>query len=254
MKPVKTKVEVLQADMDIIDAKAELVPALPKPRGRKPRKIETPPENTELRKGKFAVHCVADWSAVERKVINVLIWNAFDDLLTTRTHEISMPLLMVLIDWPASKNVTGLRQYLLNMSKTVVEWDAWNQFGTEFKGPAWSTTSMLPHAEITDGMVKYEFTEALAKKLHNPAMYAAINLKVNRVLEGKYSLTLYENIVSYSDLPHGSSGTKPLMEWRRVLNALTKTYDEYKHFKARVIDPSIQEINLKSNITVQLVD
>jgi hypothetical protein len=69
------------------------------------------------------------------------------------------------------------------------------------------------------------------------------------------SLAIWEFCVRYEKI-----GRSADVEWRTFRDMIlgetadSKTYQEYKHFKSKVLNPSIAEINTESNLTVALVE
>ncbi len=57
-----------------------------------------------LKKHVSAIHAVADLSALQCKLVNALLYNAYDNLLTDRDHKISTRLLCNMIEFD-SKNI-----------------------------------------------------------------------------------------------------------------------------------------------------
>ena len=50
-----------------------------------------------LKKHVAAIHIGSDLTLVERKMANVLLLNAYEELLTTRTHSIPIPLMCAML-------------------------------------------------------------------------------------------------------------------------------------------------------------
>jgi hypothetical protein len=60
---------------------------------------------------------------------------------------------------------------------------------------------------------------------------------------------LWENCIRFHGV--GTTGLSDLQEWRELLGATAKTYDQFKDFNKFVIAPSVKEINKVSSIEVQ---
>jgi hypothetical protein len=198
----------------------------------------------ELRKHVSAVHVSGELSLLERKLVNVLLLNAFDKLLTERKHTIPVGILSKMLGRDDSKNTENLKRALTNVMKTVITFDLLD----DSKKAAWAATPPLSFVGISDGVCTYEYSEWLSERLANPDIYAIINVNVQRQFSGAYALALYENCVRFRRV--GSTGWLSVALWRRLLGADAELYDEFKWFSAKVIKPAVSEVNQVSNIIV----
>jgi hypothetical protein len=199
----------------------------------------------EVAKHNNAIHVSGELSLIERKLINVLLLNAFKDLGKVKTHQIAVPFLCELIGWENSGNMGALKKALKRIMTTSIEFDLLNRAGK----PAWDATTPLAYAGIVDGVCRYEYSDFLAQKLKNPDMYSKIHIGVQREFNGAYSLTLYENCVRFRET--GSTGWFPVETWRKVLGAEAAVYDTFKFLSSKVIKPAVKEIFDVSDIIVE---
>lgn len=201
------------------------------------------PTQTELKKHVATVHVSGELSLLERKIVNVLLLNAYDDLLTKKTHRIPVGILSTMLGFD-SKNTDALKKALLNVMSTPVSFDLLHDGGDS----DWNASPLIGYAGIRSGVCSYEYSDWLAKKLANPEIYTLININVQKQFSGGYSLALYENCLRFKRT--GSTGWIKVETWRRLLGAEASTYDEFKHFNGEVIKKSVKEINTVSNILV----
>lgn len=111
-------------------------------------------------------------------------------------------------------------------------------------------TSLISSFTICDdGMIYYEFSSKMAELLADPDRYIWMVLSVQRKLDSKYELALFENCVRYVGV--GSTGLKDVDDWRKLLTATDPTYDEYKHFNNLVLKKATKGVNQKSGIIVE---
>ena len=181
---------------------------------------------------------------LERKMANVFLLNAYDDLLTKRTHNIPVKLLSAMIGWDESNNLERLQSSLKQLTSTTVEFDLMG----DGKG-SWAVVSLLSFGEIKNGICSYRYDEFLAEQLYDPDIYATINMRIQRQLKGGYSLALYENCLRYKNV--GSTGWWELAKFRRLVGADASLYDSFKRINERIIQPSVKEINKSSDIFVE---
>lgn len=195
----------------------------------------------EFKKHVAAIHTSGELTLLERKVVNVLLLNAYDDLLTSRSHSIPVKHLAEMLGWEASHNVERLQEALRRIVGTSVEFNVMED-GKE----GWEITSLLSHARIRGGVCTYRYVEELAERLFDPEVYATINIGVQRKFKGGYSLTLYENCVRYKDV--GSTGFWELDKFRRIMGAEAAMYSEFKRLSSFVINKAVEEVNRQSDI------
>lgn len=201
------------------------------------------PAASELKKHVATVHVSGELSLLERKIVNVLLLNAYDDLLNKKTHRIPVGILSTMLGFD-SKNTDALKKALLKIMSTPVSFDLLQDGGES----DWNAAPLIGYAGIRSGICSYEYSEWLAEKLANPEIYTLININVQKQFSGGYALALYENCLRFKRT--GSTGWISVETWRRLLGAEASTYDEFKHFSGEVIKKSVKEINTVANIIV----
>ncbi|MFM0123316.1 MULTISPECIES: replication initiation protein [Paraburkholderia] len=203
--------------------------------------LNLPPN--ELKKHVATVHVSGELSLLERKIVNVLLLNAYDELLTKKRHTLPVGILCTMLGFD-SKNHDALKRALLKVMSTPISFDLL-QDGSK---PDWEASPLIAYASIKSGTCAYEYSDWLAEKLANPDIYTLININVQRQFSGGYALALYENCLRFKRT--GSTGWISVDTWRRLLGADASMYDEFKHFSSEVIKKAVKEINQVSNIIV----
>lgn len=199
-----------------------------------------------LKKNVTAVHSTG-LSLLQRKVFNALLLAAYDELLTREEHELPLSVLKVLIDYK-SKDLEGLRQALREIRGKPVEFNLL----TRDPGGTWTITGLLSEATIADGRCVFSFGKRMREMLYSPEVYVLLNLRIQNKLTSGYTLNLYENVSRFRGVK--GTGFYEVAQWRKVLGAESKTYDEYKRFSSKVLAPAIKEINEKSDLLITLVE
>lgn len=212
-------------------------------KAKSPRHQPLTVSKDQMKKHVAAIHTSGDLSLLERKMANVLLLNAYDSLLTRRTHKLPTKHLCVMLGWDESNNIERLQDALRKLASISIEFNMMED-GKE----AWRVMSMISFGEIRDGMCTYRYDEYLAERLFDPEVYATINIGMQRRFEGGYALTLYENCLRYKEV--GSTGWLDLERFRRIMGATRSSYDEFKYLKRDVITKPIDEINRISDIQV----
>ena len=211
------------------------------------KEIKKPIKNNQiLKKHVAAIHIGAKLSLLQRKLVNALLYNAYDGLLTAQEHHISASVLCEMIGFD-SKNIGYLKGALKGLMETVVEFDVLEEDGKR----SWEAMVLLPYARIKDGTCTYRYERALAEKLYHPDVYSKINLSVLREMNSSHALVLYENCYRFEGIGHTAWWD---IEVFRKLMAVD-TMSSYKPFKAlnrNVIQPAMKEVNKLSNIQVEM--
>lgn len=199
-----------------------------------------------VKKNVATIHINARLTLTQRKLVNALLYNAYDGLLSDDTHSISVSLLSEMIGFD-SRNQAHLRKALKGLTETSVEWDILEDDGSS----AWEVSSLLSSARISKGMCSYRYDRGLAEKLRHPDVYSKINLSVVRELRSSHALMLYENCYRYVDIGHTAWWNLDVFRKLMSVDELP-SYQEYKVLKRDLITPAMVEINKVSNVQLEL--
>lgn len=197
-----------------------------------------------VKKNVAAIHVSGKLTLLQRKLSNVLLLNAYDTLTSQAKHEIDARTLCLMIGYN-SNDMDSLKQSLRGLAETLAEWDMLDEKGQQ----EWGVSSLLSYARLKGGICEYAYSPALAEKLHDPKVFALINLNIQRRFTSGHALALYENC--YRFIRTGSTGWWPLDLFRRLMGVDGSAYYEsFKHLNAKVIKPAVAEVNKTSNILV----
>lgn len=210
---------------------------------KKSLESQTAASNENLRKHVAAIHTSGELSLLERKMANVFLLNAYDNLLNNRTHKINVKLLATMLGWDESNNTTRLKAALEALASTPVTFNEMKD-GKE----SWKVMSMISFGQIENGICSYRYDEYLAERLYDPDIYATINLKIQRDIGSGYALSLHENCLRYKTVK--STGWWEIDKFRRLIGAENPHYDDFRRLNAKVIKPSVNEINKVTEIQI----
>ena len=195
-----------------------------------------------VKKHVAAIHASGKLTLLQRKLSNVLLLNAYDTLISRTRHQIDARTLCLMIGYN-SNDIETLKQSLKGLAETVAEWDMLDERGQQ----EWGVSSLLSYAKLKGGVCEYAYSPALAEKLHDPKVFALINLNIQRRFTSGHALALYENC--YRFVRTGSTGWWPLDLFRRLMGVDGSAYYEtFKHLNAKIIKPAVAEVNKTSNI------
>lgn len=203
-----------------------------------------PLRRSSVKKNVAAIHVSGKLTLLQRKLSNVLLLNAYDTLTQKPTHQIDARTLCLMIGYN-SNDMETLKHSLRGLAETVAEWDMLDEAGRQ----EWGVSSLISYAKLKGGICEYAYSPALAEKLHDPKVFALINLNIQRRFTSGHALALYENC--YRFVRTGSTGWWPLDLFRRLMGVDGSAYYEvFKQLNAKVIKPAVDEVNRTSNILV----
>ncbi|WP_132446705.1 replication initiation protein [Sulfitobacter indolifex] len=209
--------------------------------------LKRPNKNNQiLKKHVAAIHIGAKLSLLQRKLVNALLYNAYDQLLTGKEHHISASVLCEMIGFD-SKNIGYLKGALKGLMETVVEFDVLEEDGER----SWEAMVLLPYAKIKGGTCTYRYERALAEKLYHPDVYSKINLSVLREMNSAHALVLYENCYRFEGIGH--TAWWDIEVFRKLMAVdMMPSYKPFKALNRNVIQPAMKEVNKLSNIQIEM--
>lgn len=207
-------------------------------------KLTGPLRRSSVKKNVAAIHVSGKLTLLQRKLSNVLLLNAYDALTVNATHRIDARTLCLMIGYN-SNDMDTLKASLRGLAETVAEWDMLGEDGKH----EWGVSALLAYAKLKGGVCEYAYSPALAAKLHDPKVFALINLNIQRRFTSGHALALYENC--YRFVRTGSTGWWDIGLFRRLMGVDQSAYYEiYKHLNAKIIKPAVAEVCKTSNIVV----
>ena len=202
----------------------------------------------EVIKASPAIQIQSNISHLQRRAWNVLLANAYNELPHTDTHHVNV------VDFAAklgfnSKNEDYLKDTLEALVDCTVKW---NLLGKD-KKQEWGVASLLASAQIKDGICSYEFPKLLRLKLHNPRVYAKLNLRLQNRFKSRYALILWEVCFDYFDRDREKGQTPfiPLETFRELMGIEADEYRTFKALNQTLIKPAVKEINEITNYLVE---
>ena len=210
--------------------------------------IESRVTGTELKKHVGAIHVKAHLSLLQRKLSNVLLLNAYEELPdpSVKEHEIPVRVLAEVAGYD-SKDFAYLRDALRALVDCRVEWNVLGEDGEEDE---WAAASLLAQAKTKGGVCRYVYAPDLREKLYRPEVYARINLAIQARFGSGYALALYENCARFRKV--GTTGWIDLATWRDLLGVGEEQYTAFKALRQKVLAPAIKEVNEFSDIRVEM--
>jgi plasmid replication initiation protein len=218
---------------------------------KKPSKNNNIPRTTvelgleTIPKHNSSIHVSTKLSLLGRKLMNALLYQAYDFLPFQESHSIDIKTLGALIGFD-SNNTLHLKEAITELTQTTIEWDIINPEG---KKPKWKISTLLASAEICGGVCTYEYSGMLRRELYNPDKWTRINLAIQREFTSVYALIIYENCVRFRGIK--TTGQWDIDAFRRLLGVDDMpSYSAFKVLNDKIIKPAVREANRHSDVII----
>ena len=201
----------------------------------------------EVIKNSAAIQINNGITLLQRRTWNALLFHAYNSLEKDEEHSISLQYLATLVGYD-SHDMDYLKEASKAMMRCIVEWDILDKDGS----PEWGATALLAQVKITRGICTYAYSPELRRRLHNPAMYARLDLNLQKQFESKYSLALWELCTDYlgSGRDYGETPYIPIEKFRSLMGVTERMYPAFMNFNQKIIKPAVEEINEVSDFRV----
>jgi hypothetical protein len=207
-----------------------------------------------LKKHVGLIHCENKLTLVQRKICNILLFNALDNINTQDIHEISLRQLCSLVGYN-SHDSKLIKDSIRSLISVVMEWNLLedskflNEDDYDQEAICWNASSLLAGASIKGGVVRYSYSPQLKSVLSSLDIYGRINLFVQAKFNSSYSLVLYENCVRFKNIKQTSWLSISL--FRSLMGVTEDKYTSFKEFKRNVINVAVKEVNQKADIAIE---
>ena len=203
----------------------------------------------EVIKASPAIQIQSRISLLQRRAWNVLLANAYNELPDKDVHSVSIVELAAKLGF-GDGNREYLKEVLRSLRSCEVEWNLLNKDNKQ----EWGVAGLLAEVRITDSICFYQFPHTLRLKLHNPRVYAKLNLRLQNRFKSRYALVLWEVCFDYFDTDR-DQGETPFISLEVFKGLMGLEKDEYSVFKElnrNVIKPAVKEINDLTDYLVEV--
>ncbi len=207
-----------------------------------------------LKKHVGLIHCENKLSLIQRKICNILLFNALDKINEQDSFEITIKKLCSLVGYN-SNDSKQIKNSIKTLISTVMEWNLLeddkyrNENDYQEDEVTWNASSLLAGASIRNGTIKYSYSPQMKSVLSTLDIYGRINLFVQSKFNSAYSLVLYENCVRFKNLKQTTWFSLEIL--RALMGVPENKYKEFKAFNRSVINVAVDEINKKSDIYIE---
>lgn len=208
-------------------------------------------DRNEVIKHSAAIHISNTLTHTQRMVSNVLLKNAFKDLLSDERHQIKISTLLQSIDCN-TRNIKAVKDILSVLATTKLEWNILDKD----KKNRWGVSALLAYAEIKSGVCSYEYSAGLRKIFSNPNIYARLNLLIQRQFKCGHTLAIWEYLMEFlcsTGFKSGYTDWLSVEAFKKLLGTHNDPlYKEFKYIGQRLIKKPLKKINEVSDISAEV--
>lgn len=146
-----------------------------------------------------------------------------------------------------SNDIAFFKQSCRDLLTVQVEWDVLD----DNRVSNWGVSNYFSQIEFVGSNVEFVFPPKVRDLLSTREPNFIIDLKVQSVLPGVFSLALYENCTMGRHT--GVTEVYTVEVWKSLLGVddeETPTYKEFKYFNAKVLQPAIRDINQYTDLNI----
>ena len=178
----------------------------------------------------------------DRKLWSFLISAVWDELLTTRIHEIKMSKIHNVFRQLGGDTSPGwIWESAQRLTRTVVEWEE-GPDSRRLVGIS-NLLNAQTHKEIREsGFLRFEIPALLSEVIRRPCRFSRLRIHFMLGLSGKYAVTLYMLLESVANLqtPVLDVEINQLRQWLQIPDGKMEKWYDVNRF---ALEPAIKQIN-----------
>jgi hypothetical protein len=210
---------------------------------------------------------------VSRKLYNALLHQTQQQIqkmggvtaIVDARHLFTAPLveMMARVSAGESDSKTSAKQYLREMRRTEVDWEA----PDASTGVIWRSMGLLSEVEmeIRNGIVwvSWALPPTLLAAVADPERYTPLDLEYMAKLQSYTAIALYEICSRYKNNPTGLTSRKPPDWWVEALTSAPPSIDvstgqltrrEWRKLKNASVLSAVNEINERTDLLIELLE
>lgn len=209
-----------------------------------------------IRKHVSIIHAYSLMSMLQRKIVNVLLYEAIKGNNQRKCHnsvavecQIPFSTLSKAIKFNSNNN-QYLKEAIDGLASLKIEW---NLLKDKIPADISFLNLRILHGSPTfykDNTLNFSFHRVMLDLVRNPAVYGTIDVELQSEFESKYSHALYENSTRFINLQKNKD--IQLETFRKILGVQKDKYINVRELTRNVIAPSIEEVNDRSDFVVSL--
>ena len=188
-----------------------------------------------FRKSNKFIVAVTDLSLLARKALNVMYYLASTSPDDVAEYNFDASFFCWLLDYD-SRDLKFLRKVLRSTQQAAIEVEAGEGAALD-----WRSIPLMGANGIRGGRVVFKIDDLLRPFLKADRAYTHLSVRISSGFTSAYALALYE--LCSMDAYRAQTRWMTIDEFRRLIGAVNKSYDQFKELKRAVIDPAVQQIN-----------
>jgi plasmid replication initiation protein len=197
-----------------------------------------------------SIYASGQLTATQKKIYNALIFVTKQLLKKDEKRfkfQVDLQSLMKIVYGDNEWSYKHVKDNILAIKKIMVEYNVLGKGGKGRKRDYISIFNLLGGITIEDGIVDYNFDFQVLDFIKKPMSYVYLDLRIIKGLDSKHSIGLYEILEDYKKL--GKIDIE-IEKFRKAMDIGENQYTRFNNLSDKVLVPSIEEINNKTNLKV----
>ena len=216
----------------------------------------------KLPKNIGAIQISNDLTLVERKIMNVILWNALcaeQKNLTLhhknkKYYKITLAEISEYIGWDNSHNISTIKDSMKKLVETSLQFNIFEVQKTN--DGKWNViTSLLSGAIFQDSgqEILYCFSDIIKDIILKPTLYATLDLCLQQDINSKYTLALWEYLAGELALKNHKCTTEYLTidDYVKLIAGSQTKYTEFRKINEKLIKNPSKELIQKTDIQLE---
>ena len=211
-----------------------------------------PNSSATIIKNNFLIETSGKIDFVGIRLFNSLFHHAYNEIQDKDIHKITFAEIKKYLGYTNQINFKHIRKSLYSLLNFKIEWDIFDEeTGEETMGGS----TLLASYEFKKGICEFAFAPHMRRRLLADTLYTKINLRLQNLFSGKYSLRMYELAKEFYREKEGLGETRfiPIDKFRKYLGIQDGKINMFKVFKRDILTPSVEEINRISDVYVEVL-
>lgn len=214
-----------------------------------------------------AIQISNDLTLVERKIMNIILWNAFnierDNIIEDRSfnkdnkkfYSLDISEIETILGWGKYTQRVDIKKSLKKLVETSLQFNILSKQNTD--SGKWNVTTSLLSEVVTQedsSDIFYAFSNSIKDIIIKPTLYGWINLEEQKGIDSKYTLALLEYLqgsIAISRRTETKTEYIAIDDYKKLVAGEYNKYDDFKDINRFLIKMPLQELNDKTSITAK---
>tara|TARA_R110002126_G_scaffold207578_1_gene354572 strand:- start:143 stop:1465 length:1323 start_codon:yes stop_codon:yes gene_type:complete len=203
-------------------------------------------EGQSLKKHADLILCSNPMTLIQRKIFNVLLFNAFPQIKENKQFEISLRELCKLTGYN-SRNYVTLIDAIEGMTSLNIKWRVVDS-KTKLDDIISASCAVITSIYVNKGLCVYKYNDDIKDKLSYPGIYGRLDMYIQARMKSSFALVLYEICEKFKNI--GYTGWLEISDVRKLMGVKENSYKLFVDFERSVLKKAVNEVNEKTNFNV----